>query len=39
VSKLVRKQPEQLQMEDFAKLDRMLREKKFKVKISSTHCL
>jgi eukaryotic translation initiation factor 2C len=38
VSKLVRKQPEQLQMEDFAKLDRMLREKKFKVKISSTHC-
>jgi hypothetical protein len=26
-------------MEDFAKLDRMLREKKFKVKISSTHCL
>ena len=38
VSKLVGKQPEQLQMEDFAKLERMLREKNFRVKISSTHC-
>ena len=38
VSKLVGKQPEQLQMEDFDKLERMLREKNFRVKISSTHC-